>query len=81
MQGTLSLNNILSMLTPLSTSNKKWLADRLYEQVEQPKRLVFPTIPKNFKVSEEVESLSFGAIPKGVDIDKEMSEMWEDLAR
>lgn len=81
MQGTLSLNTILNMLAPLSVSNKKWLADRLYEQVESPKKLVFPTIKKDFKVSEEVENLSFGAVPEGVDIDKEMEKMWEEMAR
>lgn len=81
MQGTLSLNSILNMLTPLSMSNKKWLADRLYEQVEQPRKLVFPTITKDFKVSKEVEDLSFGAVPEGVDVDKEMEKMWEEMAR
>lgn len=81
MQGTISLKNILSMLTPLSTSNKKWLADRLYEQIAQPKELVFPSITKDFKVSKEVEELSFGTVPEGVDIDKEMEKMWEDMAR
>lgn len=81
MQGTLSLNTILSMLSPLSMSNKKWLADRLYEQVKQSKELVFPTIPKDFKVSKEVEELSFGAVPKGVDIDEEMKNIWEKMAQ
>lgn len=81
MQGTLSLNTILSMLTPLSMSNKKWLADRLYEQVEQPKKLVFPTISNDFKVSKEVEVLSFGPVPEGVDVDKEVEQMWEEMAQ
>lgn len=81
MQGTLSLNSILSMLTPLSMSNKKWLADRLYEQLEQPKKFVFPTIRKDFKVSKEVVDLSFGAVPEGVDVDKEMERMWNEMAQ
>lgn len=75
------MDNILSMLTPLSTGKKKWLADRLYEQVEQSKKLVFPTITKDFKVSKEVEELSFGSAPEGVDIDKEMETLWEDMAK
>lgn len=35
MQGnTLSIDSVLAMLTPLSNDNKKWIADKLYEQVE-----------------------------------------------
>lgn len=81
MQGTISLDRILRLLTPLSSSNKKWLADRLYEQVEKPERLVFPKLPKDFKVSKDVEELTFGPLPEGVDLDKEMDEMWKELAR
>lgn len=32
MNATISLDNLLLTLSSLSTSNKKWLADRLYEQ-------------------------------------------------
>lgn len=32
---TLPLNSIYEMLTSLSVSNKKWLADHLYEDIEQ----------------------------------------------
>lgn len=39
MQGNnISINTVLGMLTTLSSENKKWLADRLYEQVSQSKR-------------------------------------------
>lgn len=31
---TISLDSVLGMLTSLSADNKKWLADKLYEQVE-----------------------------------------------
>jgi hypothetical protein len=33
MNVTISLDNILQLLTPLSKSNKQWLADHLIEQV------------------------------------------------
>lgn len=33
MTATISLDNILQMLSPLSKSNKQWLADHLIEQV------------------------------------------------
>lgn len=39
MQGSnISINAVLGMLTTLSNDNKKWLADRLYEQVGQSRR-------------------------------------------
>lgn len=33
MQGTIGLQSVLEMLRPLSDSNKRWLADRLYEEI------------------------------------------------
>lgn len=35
MNATISLDNLLLALSSLSTSNKKWLADRLYEQTRE----------------------------------------------
>lgn len=35
MQATVSMDALLDLLRPFTTSNKKWLADRLYEQVAQ----------------------------------------------
>ena len=35
MKATISLDSILATLLPLSTRNKKWLADRLYANVRE----------------------------------------------
>lgn len=37
MNATLSLDSILQLLQPMSTRNKQWLADRLYEAVKTEK--------------------------------------------
>lgn len=34
-QANISLESILDLLKPLSTNNKKWLADRLYEEIAE----------------------------------------------
>lgn len=34
---SLPLDNILGLLRPLSSSNKKWIADRLYEEISLTK--------------------------------------------
>lgn len=68
MQGTLSLNTILEMLAPLSASNKKWLADRLYEQVEQP---------QTAEIDPDIKAMEIGfRCPKGLsdDYKKEIGE-------
>lgn len=33
MQGSITLNSVLDMLRLLSDSDKRWLADRLYEEI------------------------------------------------
>ena len=35
MNATLSLESILQMLQPLSADNKRWLAEKLYEEAEE----------------------------------------------
>ena len=37
MNATLSLEGILQMLQSLSTDNKRWLAEKLYQSVEEEK--------------------------------------------
>ena len=39
MNATLSLEGILQMLQPLSADNKRWLAEKLYQSVEEEERL------------------------------------------
>lgn len=36
-ENTISIHSVLAMLSSLSTDNKKWIADRLYEQVVSEK--------------------------------------------
>ena len=47
MQTSISLNDLLEMLRPLSDSNKRWLADRLYEEVDGAKRPSTETISED----------------------------------
>jgi hypothetical protein len=86
MQMTISLNTMFNMLQPLSPSNKKWLADRLYEDIKRQKKivskeLVFPHLPADFKVSAETHEGTIGHLPKGVDFEKETEKMWEEWAK
>lgn len=78
------MNSMLGILATLSNSNKKWLADRLYEQIEakpEKKALAFPKLPKDFAVSEEIRQNSIGPLPDGIDFEKETEKMWEELAQ
>lgn len=78
------MNSMLGILATLSNSNKKWLADRLYEQIEKKpasKMLVFPKLPKDFTVSEEIKQNAIGPLPDGVDFERETEKMWEEMAR
>lgn len=38
MANTISLETILDMLKPLSASNKRWLADKLYSEAAKEKK-------------------------------------------
>ena len=85
----ISLNNLWSYLQGLSltASNQRWLANHLIEAAEstehkgRKKELVFPKIPKDYKPSAKVMAMTMGKLPKGVDLDKELDEMWEERAR
>lgn len=84
MQGIVYLNNILATLNNLSKSNKKWIADRLYEQINEEKKtkkLVFPKIPADFSISKATQDNVIGALPEGIDFEKETDKMWEELAK
>lgn len=43
--------------------------------------LVFPKLPKGYKVSEATENLPLGTLPQGVSFEQETEKMWEELAR
>ena len=85
-----SMNNLWNYLQGLSltANNQRWLAERLLESSEKgssidgmPKKLVFPKIEKDFKVSQEVFDLVCGTLPEDFDLDKEMEVMWEEMAQ
>ena len=85
-----SMNNLWNYLQGLSltANNQRWLAERLLESSEKessidgmPKKLVFPKIEKDFKVSQEVLDMVCGTLPEDFDLDKEMEVMWEEMAQ
>ena len=88
---TLSMNNLWNDLQGLSltASNQRWLAERLLESSEKGnateedtmKKLVFPKIGKDFKVSQEVLDMVCGSLPEDFDLDKEKEVMWEEMAQ
>ena len=88
---TLSMNNLWNYLQglSLSASNQRWLAERLLESSEKGsatkedtmKKLVFPKIGKDFKVSQEVLDMVCSSLPEDFDLDKEKEVMWEEMAQ
>ena len=84
-------NNMMSHLwdylqgLPMTSGEQQWLADRLMEASQRRQtvqdKLVFPSLPKDFKPSDEVMALSCGPLPEGFDVDKELENMWEEWAR
>lgn len=92
LQTTISLDTMFHMLQPLSPDSKKWIADRLYEDIGQQEggkkstvrgkksKLQFPHLPADFHVSREIHENAIGALPEGVDFETEVRKMWEDLA-
>ena len=81
-----SLNNLWGYLQglPLTASNRRWLGKHLIESAEkteeksQKKELVFPKIPKDYKPSAKVLAMTLGALPKGVNLEKELEERWKE---
>ena len=82
---TVALNNLWSYLQGLSltATNQRWLASHLIKAAEkeennkQKKVLVFPKIPKNYKISEKVMTMTLGELPDSVNLEKELKERWE----
>ena len=87
----LSLNNLWNYLQGLSltASNQRWLAEKLLESSEREelsgeepkKRLVFPRIGKDFKISQEVLDMVCGTLPEDFDFDRENDSFWEEMAQ
>lgn len=84
MRTTISLNAMLDMLMPLSRSNKKWIADKLYEDIAVGKtrqKPVFPKVSARFHVSQEILENAIGTLPEDVVFEQETKKMWEELAK
>ena len=85
----ISLNNLWSYLQGLSltANNQRWLASHLIEAAEREEskskksELVFPKIPKDYKPSAKVMAMTLGALPKGIDLEKELEERWKEWTR
>lgn len=87
---SISLNNLWSYLQGLSltASNQRWLANHLIEAAEATshrdvlkKELKFPKIPKDYKPSAKVMSMTCGPLPKDFDLEGELNKMWEERAQ
>ena len=48
------------------------------EKKSKKKELVFPKIPKDYKPSAKVLAMTLGALPKEVDLEKELEERWKE---
>ena len=84
MNATVSMESILNLLQSFSDDNKKWLADKLYEQIghgKKEKELVFPHIPKDYKLSRETLRMVEDRLPVEIDVETEEKRMWEDWAK
>lgn len=85
MKATISLDGLLAYIQSMSLNAKslKWLGNKLIETANEKehKELEFPSIPKDWKVSQKVMDMSIGSLPNGIDWDKETDKMWEDFAK
>ena len=45
------------------------------------KALVFPKVPQNYKPSSDVLNMTCGTFPSDFDVEKEMANMWEEMAK
>lgn len=79
---TVSMDNLWNYIKGLSltSNNQRWLANHLIEAAEKKENekkggeLLFPKIPKDYKPSPEILSMTLGPLPKDVDLEKELNE-------
>ena len=83
MNATLSLEGILQMLQSLSTDNKRWLAEKLYQSVEEDKeeeRLTPYTMEEiNAWIDESLADVKAGRVLTEEEANKEMEEFLATL--
>ena len=80
MNATLSLEGILQMLQPLSADNKRWLAEKLYQSVEEEERLTPYTMEEiNAWIDESLADVKAGRVLTEEEANKEMEEFLATL--
>ena len=85
----ISMNNLWNYLQglSLSSSNRRWLAERLMNPSkdmvdgEVGSKLLFPKIPQDYQLSDEVLSMACEPFPADFNVDLELQEMWEERAK
>lgn len=82
----ISLNGLFDYIQSLSlsTQNMRWLGNKLIEMAEQKdkeKKIIYPRISKDWKVSKEVLNMAIGPLPKDMDWEAETDKMWEEMAQ
>jgi len=85
----ISMNNLWNYLQglSLSASNRQWLAERLMNPSKEVvdgevgSKLVFPKIPKDYQLSDEVLNMACEPFPADFNVDLELQEMWEERAK
>ena len=75
MKVTVSMEGILGMLHTLSAADKRWLADRLYEDAEQEEHLAPYTMEElNARIDEFEAELEAGEWLTSEEADKQVRE-------
>lgn len=85
----ISMNNLWNYLQglSLSASNRRWLAERLLNPTEKTEEgsedseLLFPKIPKDYQVTDEVLSMACEPFPDDFDVEHKLEEMWEERTK
>lgn len=86
MKAMISLNGLFDYIQSLSlsTQNMRWLGNKLIEMAEQKdkeKKIIYPRISQDWKVSKEVLNMAIGPLPKDIDWETETDKMWEEMAQ
>ena len=78
MNATLSLEGILQMLQPLSTDNKRWLAEKLYQSVEEEERFTPYTMEEiNAWIDESEADFAAGRYISNEEMNRRMEQFRE----
>jgi len=63
---------LLFSTAPFFATNKK---------KQKKGELVFPKIPKDYKLSAKVMAMTLGKLPECVDLEKELEERWQEWTK